>query len=64
MGIENRFTQKAQNAISLAQECANETGCSYVGTEHLLFGLFKVFLFFVMLDHLSNNCLFIYDCNS
>ena len=41
MGIENRFTQKAQNAISLAQECANETGCSYVGTEHLLFGLFK-----------------------
>ncbi len=41
MGIENRFTQKAQNAISLAQQCASETGCTYVGTEHLLFGLFK-----------------------
>ncbi len=36
---ENRFTQKAQRAISLAQECAQSTGCSYVGTEHLLFGL-------------------------
>lgn len=36
---ENRFTQKAQRAISLAQECAQSTGCSYVGTEHMLFGL-------------------------
>ena len=36
---ENRFTQKAQRAISLAQECAQSTGCSYVGTEHILFGL-------------------------
>ena len=40
MGIENRFTQKAQMAISLAQKCSSETGCNYVGTEHLLYGLF------------------------
>ena len=40
MGIENRFTQKAQMAISLAQKCSTETGCNYVGTEHLLYGLF------------------------
>lgn len=39
MATENRFTQKAQNAISLAQECAQSMGCAFVGTEHLLFGL-------------------------
>ena len=41
MSIENRFTPKAQNAIALAQQCAEETGCSYVGTEHLLYGLLE-----------------------
>ncbi len=39
MGFENRFTQKAQKAISISQECAQNSGCSYIGTEHLLFGL-------------------------
>jgi len=39
MNIENRFTQKAQRAIALSQECANNTGCNYIGTEHLLYGL-------------------------
>ncbi len=41
MSIENRFTPKAQRAIALAQQCAEETGCSYVGTEHLLYGLLE-----------------------
>ena len=39
MSIENRFTPKAQRAISLSQECARDTNCNYIGTEHLLFGL-------------------------
>ena len=40
MNIENRFTQKAQKAISLSHECAEKTNCNYIGTEHLLYGLF------------------------
>ncbi len=39
MSLENRFTQKAQKAITIAQECATKTGCNYIGTEHLLYGL-------------------------
>lgn len=35
------FTQKANEAINLAMECASELGHTYVGTEHLLFGLLK-----------------------
>ncbi len=41
MSMENRFTQKAQRAISLSQECAMSTGCNYIGTEHLLYGLLE-----------------------
>ena len=41
MSIENKFTQKAQKAIALSQECAKETGCNYIGTEHLLCGLLE-----------------------
>ena len=41
MNIEQRFTQKAQRAIALSQECANNTGCNYIGTEHLLYGLLE-----------------------
>ena len=41
MNIEQRFTQKAQRAIALSQECANSTGCNYIGTEHLLYGLLE-----------------------
>jgi len=36
-----RFTEKAEKAISLAQESAARLGHSYVGTEHLLLGLLK-----------------------
>ncbi len=36
---ENRFTERAQNALRLAQAAAAEMGHSYVGSEHLLLGL-------------------------
>lgn len=35
----NRFTERAQNALLLAQQEANRLGHDYVGTEHLLLGL-------------------------
>lgn len=35
------FTQKANKALNLAIECAQEMGHNYVGTEHILFGLLK-----------------------
>ncbi len=38
---ENRFTPRAQNALRLAQETAEELGHSYVGSEHLLMGLLR-----------------------
>ncbi len=41
MNIENRFTGKAQKAISLSEFCAKETNCNYIGTEHLLYGLLR-----------------------
>lgn len=34
-----KFTQKAQNALSTALQCAKQLGHSYVGSEHLLLGL-------------------------
>jgi ATP-dependent Clp protease ATP-binding subunit ClpC len=34
-----RFTEKAEKAVTLSQECAMQLGHSYVGTEHLLLGL-------------------------
>ena len=36
---ETRFTQRAQAALRLAQECSAELGHGYVGSEHLLLGL-------------------------
>jgi ATP-dependent Clp protease ATP-binding subunit ClpC len=36
---ENKFTERAQNALRLAQAAAAEMGHSYVGSEHLLLGL-------------------------
>ncbi len=36
---ENNFTQKAKEAIRLSQIAAQETLCSFVGTEHLLLGI-------------------------
>ncbi len=38
---DNRFTTRAQNALRLAQESAEELGHSYVGSEHLLMGLLR-----------------------
>ncbi|MCI8342381.1 MAG: ATP-dependent Clp protease ATP-binding subunit [Firmicutes bacterium] len=34
-----RFTQKAQEAIQKAHECAERLGHDYIGTEHILLGL-------------------------
>jgi len=36
-----KFTNRAEKAIALAQECAQSLGHSYVGSEHLLYGLVK-----------------------
>ncbi len=37
----NRFTQRAQNALKLAYQSAEEMGHSYVGSEHMLIGLIR-----------------------
>ena len=39
MRFEDRFTERARNVFELAQAAASELGHSYVGSEHLLFGL-------------------------
>ena len=36
-----KFTNRAQKAIEIANELANELGHNYIGTEHLLYGLSK-----------------------
>ncbi len=38
---DNRWTEKAQNALKLAYEAASELGHNYVGSEHLLMGLLR-----------------------
>ncbi len=38
---ENKFTPRAEEALRLAQEAAQEMGQGYVGTEHLLLGLLR-----------------------
>ncbi|MBQ7485809.1 MAG: ATP-dependent Clp protease ATP-binding subunit [Oscillospiraceae bacterium] len=38
---ENKFTPRAEEALRLAQEAAEEMGHGYVGTEHLLLGLVR-----------------------
>lgn len=35
----DRFTERAKNAINMAQQAAAELGHSYVGSEHMLFGI-------------------------
>ncbi|MBQ8432345.1 MAG: ATP-dependent Clp protease ATP-binding subunit [Clostridia bacterium] len=37
--MANRFTQKAQNVLTLALKSAAEMGHTYIGSEHLLLGL-------------------------
>ena len=39
--MENKFTKKAQNALSIAAEQANALGSCYIGSEHLLIGLLE-----------------------
>ena len=39
MTFDNRFTQKAQNALRSAHACACALGHNYIGTEHILAGL-------------------------
>ena len=36
-----KFTNRAQKAIEIANDIANELGHSYIGTEHILYGLAK-----------------------
>ena len=36
-----KFTERAEKSISIANEIAIELGHSYIGTEHLLYGLLK-----------------------
>ena len=37
----NGFTQKANHAMNLAIQCAEEMGHTYVGSEHILLGLLR-----------------------
>ena len=39
--MQSQFTDKAQNALSLATKCAKSLKQGYVGTEHILVGLIK-----------------------
>lgn len=38
---QNRFTERAQSALALAQDAAASFGHSYIGSEHLLLGLLR-----------------------
>ncbi len=39
--MQNRFTKKANEALSAAQEVSSELGHGYIGTEHILVGLLR-----------------------
>ncbi len=39
--MQYKFTKRAEKAIQIANELASEMGHSYIGTEHLLYGLSK-----------------------
>ena len=39
MRYEDRFTSQAKEALSSAQELASKLGHSYIGSEHILYGL-------------------------
>ncbi len=41
MFYQNRFTERAGQALTLAQEAAASFGHSYIGSEHLLLGLLR-----------------------
>ena len=37
--FEKRFTQKAETVLKISEKTAREHSQSYIGTEHLLYGL-------------------------
>ena len=37
--MKNRFTERAQHALTAALACASAMGHTYIGSEHLLLGL-------------------------
>ena len=39
--MENKFTPRAEEALRLAQEAAEDMGHGYVGSEQLLLGLLR-----------------------
>ena len=39
--MQSQFTDKAQNALTLAGKCARSLKQGYIGTEHILIGLLK-----------------------
>lgn len=41
MNFQDRFTESAKNALTLAHEAASDMGHGYVGTEHILLGISK-----------------------
>ena len=41
MFYQNRFTERAQQALAKAQQAAGSFGHSYIGSEHLLLGLLR-----------------------
>lgn len=41
MAMYGRFTERAQQAIILSQQYAQQLGHNYVGTEHILLGLLQ-----------------------
>ena len=46
--MENKFTPRAEEALRLAQEAAEDMGHGYVGSEHLLLGLLRVLGFWLV----------------
>ncbi len=41
MPFENRFSDGAQRTLQIAQDCAKDTGCNFVGSEHLLLSILR-----------------------
>ena len=40
---ENQYTKQAQEALNMAKEIAEANRHPYIGTEHLLFGLKRIY---------------------
>ena len=61
--MERQFTRQAENALKLATTIAKSCGHGYIGTEHLLAGLFSnitkhfTIRIYVVINH--RNCLLV-----